>query len=50
MADRGKRDLKFLLFAIFLLAIAVSTLAYCRSPIGGPPPALGAPPLGSSAR
>jgi hypothetical protein len=45
MAERGRRDLKFLLFAGFLLVVGVVALAYCASPMGGPPPTSGPLPL-----
>jgi len=48
MSGDGKRDLKFLCFAGFLLLIAVAALAYCAAPKGGTPPLRGNPPLGAN--
>lgn len=45
MAERGKRDLKFLAFAAFLLLVGVAALAYCGAPKGGTPPLRGNPVL-----
>jgi hypothetical protein len=48
MAEHGKRDLKFLAFAAFLLLVGVAALAYCAAPNGGTPPLRGSPVLGEN--
>jgi hypothetical protein len=50
MADPGKRDLKLLLLAGFLLMIGVVALGFCSAPNGGPPPTSGAPAIEGGAR